>query len=474
MTEAWTATDNCAASPSLSVLGGPAPYWHSYTYDVTGNRISEVQHAASGDVNRSFGYPAAGGPQPHALRSVTQSGRTDTYGQDTNGNTTTRTVDGVTQNLNWDTESHLSTVVEGAKTTSYVYDADGNRLIRRDPTGATLYLGDTELRSAQTSVVGTRYYRHNDAIIAVRTGSKLSWLVNDQQGTAEVAVDAGDLAVMQRRETPFGQSRGTAPASWPGERGFVGGTNDESTGLVHLGAREYEPGTGRFVSIDPVIDHDDPQQLNGYAYGNNNPDTYSDPDGLKAKPIKAKPVKITAGKSAKSAKKSGSSSVKGKPVKVTKKSQKPDKRVSNLITKHVKKTASKLSGAIKKLADKLLKKLLDKRGGQDQYPDFEDVNVVDADDMYDFSGDTWGSPYSPPGSRGRSVPQANRPEPPAQYDPPGWSPSLPPGYQEPEPGMAAARQPGSLFTGRTHAIDPREAGSGGYLPPGSRSARRAG
>ncbi len=46
---------------------------------------------------------------------------------------------------------------------------------------------------------------------------------------------------------------------------------DPSTGLTHLGAREYDPTNGRFLSVDPVIDTDDPQQMNGYAYSNNNP-----------------------------------------------------------------------------------------------------------------------------------------------------------------------------------------------------------
>lgn len=50
-----------------------------------------------------------------------------------------------------------------------------------------------------------------------------------------------------------------------GGEGFVGGTADPS-GLTHLGAREYNPSIGRFVSADPVMDLSDPQQINGYSY----------------------------------------------------------------------------------------------------------------------------------------------------------------------------------------------------------------
>lgn len=51
--------------------------------------------------------------------------------------------------------------------------------------------------------------------------------------------------------------------------------------ITHLGAREYDPSTGRFISVDPIIDIADPEQMHGYAYANNNPLAFTDPDGLK-------------------------------------------------------------------------------------------------------------------------------------------------------------------------------------------------
>jgi RHS repeat-associated protein len=69
-----------------------------------------------------------------------------------------------------------------------------------------------------------------------------------------------------------------------GERqGFVGGANDTATGLTNLGARQYQPGTGSFISPDPLLKPYDPQNLNAYAYAYayayGNPSTYSDPSG---------------------------------------------------------------------------------------------------------------------------------------------------------------------------------------------------
>ena len=39
----------------------------------------------------------------------------------------------------WDAEGDLEKVAKGTENTSFVYDADGNRLLRRDASGTTLY-----------------------------------------------------------------------------------------------------------------------------------------------------------------------------------------------------------------------------------------------------------------------------------------------------------------------------------------------
>ena len=66
----------------------------------------------------------------------------------------------------------------------------------------------------------------------------------------------------------------------PGERQFLDKTRDPSTGLTQVGARYYDEATGRFISVDPVLDLTNPQQWNAYVYANNNPTTWSDPTGL--------------------------------------------------------------------------------------------------------------------------------------------------------------------------------------------------
>ncbi|GAA4495101.1 hypothetical protein GCM10023191_035310 [Actinoallomurus oryzae] len=287
LTEAWTPTGACSDGPDKTLLGGPAPYWSSYGYDSTGNRTTETQHgvgAVAADTTRTYHYPDPGQGQ-HRLSSVTQTGaagdRTDNYDYDAAGNTTTRDIGNADQTLTWDTEDHLATTTDSTGSTSYAYDADGNRLLRRDPTSTTVYLPNMELRLDKTTgqVSGTRYYSHGGTLVAVGTASGIQFQSSDPHGSAELSIDGSSQALAQRRFTPFGQFRGAPTGIWPTDKGFVGGTIDPS-GLTNLGARQYDPDIGRFISVDPLFDLTDPQSWNGYAYSDNNPTTESDPNGL--------------------------------------------------------------------------------------------------------------------------------------------------------------------------------------------------
>ncbi|MFF9853276.1 RHS repeat domain-containing protein [Streptomyces litmocidini] len=287
---AWTALTDCATAPTTAGVGGVAPYWQSFTYDSAGNRKTVTDHlAAGGPTTTTYTYDrttAEGTARPHLLGSTTTSPASaskpaTSYTYDASGNTETRTIGGRTQSLTWGPENDLAKVTEAdSSETTFLNDAEGNRLIRRDAKGTTLYLGETELRydKATGKVEATRYYSHGGAVVAVRTPQSLTWLSTDHNGTANVQIDAATQAVTRRHSQPFGESRGTQPTRWVGDKGFVGGTQDP-TGLTHLGAREYDTVTGRFISADPVTDLSDPQQVNGYAYSNNNPVAFSDPDG---------------------------------------------------------------------------------------------------------------------------------------------------------------------------------------------------
>jgi RHS repeat-associated protein len=290
LSKAWTPTSgDCAADPTVAGLGGPAKYWLSWDYLPGGNRRTETDHAATGGTRTtSYNYPPAGSSQPHTVTgtstTVGSTTTTATYGYDTAGNTTSRPRSGAgNQTLTWNSEGQLETSTDSTGTTTYIYDANGNRIIQRDPAGKTLYLPGQEIRSTVSggNVVRTctRFYMFQGRAIGSRSAAGLSWLTGDHQGTSMVAINANTQQAVVRRQTPFGAPRGAA-VSWPNTKGFVGGTND-SSGLTHLGAREYDSALGRFVSLDPIMDLQDPQQVHGYAYARSNPLTFSDPSGLR-------------------------------------------------------------------------------------------------------------------------------------------------------------------------------------------------
>jgi RHS repeat-associated protein len=311
LTDAWAQNGGaCASDPNTATIGGPAPYRIHYDLAADGSRTKELQYTSAGLAStRDYLYAGDKGPDGqtiggtvhgHMLGAVTQTGASPFTGADTNdetytydeaGNTKTRKIGNQTQTFTWDTENKIQKINDAGNPTpsangdtTFVYGADGNRLIRRDPTSTTLYLPGMELKLAKgegSTPTATRYYSHNGQTIATRTSKGVTLLTNDHQGTAQLSIDAADTTKLtQRRQTPFGQPRDPAPPAWltSMDKGFVGGTND-ATGLTHLGAREYDPDTGRFISVDPIFNADNPQSWNGYGYANNNPITASDPTG---------------------------------------------------------------------------------------------------------------------------------------------------------------------------------------------------
>ncbi|MFF3840442.1 ricin-type beta-trefoil lectin domain protein [Streptomyces sp. NPDC001930] len=427
-----TSPTSGAVAPAKTTVGGPAPYWQDYAYDLTGNRTKLTVHDPAGDTTKdavttqTFGAPgqqnnptsapATGGGTggPHALLLATTKTGTatnnDRFQYDETGATTSyRAGKAGTSSLTWNSEGKpaslttatqikgiggkcldaagastavgsplqiytcntgagqryttagntlssgnrcvqamgtaagstitfqdcdggadqtwtfradgtfynpaaarclavpgdvstdstdlvlgdcATTVPAGQKwtvpdtTTTYLYDADGQLLIRRNPATTTLTLGNDELTvdNATKARTGIRYYPVPGGLTIVRTGAGTAAgafvvQIADHHGTNNLSIDLSTLAATRSRTDAFGNIRGTQPTGWAGNKGFVAGQKDNVTGLTSLGVRLYQPTTGRFISPDPLISPMDPQQWNGYAYGNNNPVGNSDPDG---------------------------------------------------------------------------------------------------------------------------------------------------------------------------------------------------
>jgi RHS repeat-associated protein len=106
-------------------------------------------------------------------------------------------------------------------------------------------------------------YYHTDAIGSVRA-------ITDATG-----------AVIERYDfLPFGEA---LPSTVPETRQFAGKERDAETGLDYFGARQHMSATGRFTTVDPLMNVEaamtDPQRWNRYAYALNGPFKFTDPDG---------------------------------------------------------------------------------------------------------------------------------------------------------------------------------------------------
>ncbi|QCB94997.1 polymorphic toxin-type HINT domain-containing protein [Cellulomonas shaoxiangyii] len=292
LARAWTpANANCATAPSVAAMGGPAPYWTDWAFDAVGNRATEVHHKSGGDTTRTYTYPAAGQARPHAVQKVTTTTgaatTTDSYTYDASGNTATRNRAGKpAQTLTWNDDGRLASVVDAGVGSAgeYVYTPEGDRLVRRQGGVTTVYLpGGQELNLTvgTGAVKAVRYYGFGGNTVAVRTGSAMkdvTSLVNDPHQTASMGINNETHTVTYRRTDPYGNARGGTPA-WPGDHGFLNKPVD-SSGLVQMGARYYDPTIGRFLSVDPVMDLGKPQQWAAYSYADNNPITFWDPTGM--------------------------------------------------------------------------------------------------------------------------------------------------------------------------------------------------
>ncbi|WP_432030814.1 RHS repeat-associated core domain-containing protein [Streptomyces sp. 1222.5] len=302
-----TTAGTCAdTTKTTSDFKGTAPYQSAYTYDRLGNLQSVTDTDPTGKATtRDYLYPGyddngtwttANADQPHGVRKINNivSGTTTkagTYTYYANGAMKQRVEGTTTTDYTWTKLEQLAsaktTDTGGSKLTRYTYDADGNLLVRATPTDTVASLGGTELRTTDgTKITGTRYYSLGANSVAMRTtegnttaGGKLTFLMGDTQASTQIAVDATAGTSTRRRYTPFGAQRsGSLPTGT--SNGFLGKTEDTSTGLSLLGARAYDARLGRFLSPDPLNTPYDPQNLSAYSYSVNNPINYADPSGL--------------------------------------------------------------------------------------------------------------------------------------------------------------------------------------------------
>jgi len=101
----------------------------------------------------------------------------------------------------------------------------------------------------------------------------------DHLGSSRSITDLETTEIWDRTYLPYGETL-TGTGTDSNTHQYTGKEIDEMTGAYYYGARYYRPDLGRFMSVDPAgIDITNPQSWNRYAYVQNNPYTFVDPDG---------------------------------------------------------------------------------------------------------------------------------------------------------------------------------------------------
>jgi RHS repeat-associated protein len=174
-------------------------------------------------------------------------------------------------------------VTQATGKATYVYDGLGRRSSIVTPDGVNrlqMYSQDGKLMFAgPTSSTKTKYIYLQNHVLAEVNGTSTEYLHTDGLGSPIARTNAVGL-VSRTRYEPYGR---TAAGATP-TIGFTGHVNDVDTGLTYMQQRYYDPVAGRFLSIDPVTtDANTGGSFNRYAYAENNPYKYVDPDGRDAK-----------------------------------------------------------------------------------------------------------------------------------------------------------------------------------------------
>jgi len=281
----------CGSGTLTSSLTG-ASYGTSYVY----THLGQLWQGPQGNSGTPSQYLYCDSTHPHQLTGLYQSGSTcstktgQSYASsyDAWGNVTSRTVGSTTATLSYDGLDRLTKYDAGSNgQEQYVYDAGGNRVLRRSTssgTTMTVYAFGLEEHSYNGSgghLSDIYYYSLGGMLVGESTSSGTNMFLTDALGSVIETISAApNSAAVQGNQVygPYGSSRyqqGTMGTA----KGFTGQYTDTVTGLDYYNARYYDPVVGLFLSVDKVSGN--MQGMDPYAYVGDNPETKNDPTGQK-------------------------------------------------------------------------------------------------------------------------------------------------------------------------------------------------
>jgi RHS repeat-associated protein len=174
-------------------------------------------------------------------------------------------------------------VQAGAVTYSY----DGlDRVVSRTVSGVSTPFSYAGVEPDPVSVGASKFLRgpSGQSVYGVVRGGVMSFAGVDRRGDVSFTMSVTGAVSDSVVRDPFGKtlgSTGSAP-----DVGFQSDWTDPVSGLVWMGARWYQPGTGTFVSRDTVAGSVGAYaSMNRFTYGLNNPVLFNDPTGRVAAPV---------------------------------------------------------------------------------------------------------------------------------------------------------------------------------------------
>jgi RHS repeat-associated protein len=265
-------TYNYEASGRLSSVLQNGVTAISYTYDSNSNRLT----ATTGALTTKGTYDAQDRLLSYGSASYTYSA---------NGELASKSVGALKTTYQYDALGNLLTVtLATGKKISYVIDPQ-NRRIGKKVNGAMAsgFLYDDDRLVAQLSgsnaVVSQFIYASRDNVPDYMLSGGVTYRIfSDQLGSPRLVMNASSGQIAERIDYDvFGNVIfDTNPGFQP--FGFAGGLYDQDTKLVRFGARDYDPGAGRWTAKDPLLFGGG--DINLYGYVLNDPVNLSDPSGL--------------------------------------------------------------------------------------------------------------------------------------------------------------------------------------------------
>ena len=287
----YTFNDRGQRLTATDVTGRSAAYGYDDATRLTSETITNDPQGAAGNGALNYALDAVGNRLSRTSTLAALGAQTFTYdandqltsdGYDANGNTTS--ADGNT--YTYDFENRLVSKTGAGGAVTIVYDGDGNR-VAKTAGGVTIqYLVDDlnptgylqVLEEVSGGAVQTRY-TYGTAIVSQTLGVSstpvTSYYGYDAHGNVTFLTDASGAVTDAYDYDAWGNivaQTGTTLNT----RLYAGEELDPDLGLINLRARQYVPGKGRFLTIDPLANSGPGGR---YQYASGDPIDLVDPTG---------------------------------------------------------------------------------------------------------------------------------------------------------------------------------------------------